>query len=328
MGLLDKLREAVESVLDSDPTSKQYYDIVLNLLICEKRLTKEHIQAFIQGKYKEECNVAVLDKVLTKFDTKTEPKTRETWYQLTFKQAFPGSNQEAGPSCYTKEEVWSICFAGLREEIRAKFRNVYGVVKQNPTPHILKQGIDKVTEDLPQWPDYPNTTVAAQVIGEEICNLLFAGDALIESIAADKAHWWLRYTYEEKKAEYITHLYAFVVHALHYEKVNLQNVYPSITKAECDAAVAQSAYFQKQAAQNPFNKDAILQNASEWILKRELILASSAFEWECWAVKNRKFVDASCHLALCAILEGYESPADNVEETVLIVNDYLMNGGK
>lgn len=118
------------------------------------------------------------------------------------------------------------------------------------------------------------------------------------------------------------------MHALHYEKVNQQDAYLSIIKAECDAAVAQSAYFQKQAAQNPFNKDAILQNASEWILKRELILASSTFEWECWAVKNRKYVDASCHLALCAMREGYELPADSVEEAVLVVNDYLVNGGK
>lgn len=314
MGLFDKLRDTV----GSDPNSKRYYDIVLNLLICEKRLTKEHIQTFIKAKYSENCGETVLDKVLAKFATSTEPKRHEIWYELTEKQL------ENTVSCYTKEEVRSICFAAFQNEIHVQFQEVYAVVQQNATPRILEQGIKKLTADLPNW-DYPYVTIAYQVIGEEICHLLFAGDSFIQGIAADAALSHLKYTYEEHKSEYITHLYAFVLHALQYEKANQQNAYVSLTKEDCDTAVAQSSYYQKQAAQNPFNKDAVLKNAAEWILKREPILAPSKFEWEHWAIKNEKFVDAACHLALSAIREGYEDPATDTEAAVLIVNHYLTN---
>ena len=192
MGLFDKFREVVDSVKSSvlredRSPSNRYYDIVLNLFTSVRRLNKDHIKTFFKVKYNETCDEATLEKVLEKFDKAFEPKTQATWYELTSKQYSQALNKGPGASCFTENEVLDICFADYREEVRSNFTDMFEVVKRNPTTTVFANGIYKMRSNLPKWPDYPNATIFAKVVSEEIIKLLFADNDIIKEVVLDKA---------------------------------------------------------------------------------------------------------------------------------------------
>lgn len=334
MGLFDKLKEAVGNAIESgingpmNENEKKYYDIILNLLLSVPHLQKEHIQKFIEVKYNENCDEATLCKVLEKFETVTEPKTKETWYQLTSTQSSRASYKDGGLSWFNKDEVYEICYADFREEMRSKFKDIYKVVKSTPSKRVLEQGISKITESLPgHHSGYPHLTMTAKIICEELLAALLDGDSLMKEIAVDMALSHLAYTYEKSgDHEYIPLLYAFALRAYHYDNSGKDaGEYNSITETECYDVVSLSAHYKKVLESNPFEKEGIIRNAAEYILKSKIMLASYEFQWDYWAVQNNKFVDAACFFAWEKISTECQETADNVEDIALIIHAYLKN---
>lgn len=200
---------------------------------------------------------------------------------------------------------------------------MFEVVKKNPTADILKQGISKITKSVPQGPDFPNTRIAAQVISDEIVKLLFDENELIKEIAAGMVLSWLRYTYKEKKYEYIDHVYAFALRAWQFKKSDKRAPeYSSITKADCDNAVRNSEIFQEDVKKHPFDEEQIYEQAAARILKHKIIPSGySDFEWKHWAIKNIKFIDAACYFAWIALDESDETLTDAVNT----LHTYVVN---
>lgn len=332
MGLFDKLREAVEStgLVGGNEKEKKYYDIVLNLLLCVRHLKKEHMQKIITVKCNEDCDIPTLDKVLKKFKPVTEPKTGEIWYETSYEQLSKANRDDGGHSYFNKGEIYDICFADFKEEIRSKFKETFEVVKSNPSERILKQGISRIIDPLPSGyagsDDYPNYRIAIKVIAEEISKLLFAGDCLIKEIVADEAISWLKYARENSKYEYIPRLYAFALRALHYAKSSeIDQEYSSIVLTDCHDAAYHSKIYQKRMEENPFEKEGILDAAAERIFESEIIIASSKINWYYWAMKNVKFIDAACYFAWLKISDECEQITDNVEDVVNTTHSYILN---
>jgi len=339
MGLFDKLKEAVGNAIESsmngpmNENEKKYYDIILNLLLSVPHLQKEHIQKFIEVKYNENCDEATLCKVLEKFETVTEPKTKETWYQLTSTQSSRASYKDGGLSWFKKEEIYDICFDDFREEIRLKFKEIFEVVKATPSKRILDQGVSKIIEVLPSGyaggDDYPNYQMAVKVIGQEITKLFFDGDCLIKEIISDEALSWLKYDYKNQSYNYTSHVYAFALRAFHYKKSDKTSEnYVSITLTDCKDVITQSETYQEKINDNPFDKESILNNASEAILECNIILAPSKIEWLHWAIQDTKLVDAACFFAWERVSSEYEDIADNVEDVACMLHNYIENNAE
>lgn len=336
MGLFDKLKEAVGNAIESsmngpmNEDEKKYYDIVLNLLLCIKRLQKQHVQKFIEVKYNENCDDATLCKVLEKFEAITEPKTNGTWYQLTSTQSSRADYKDGGLSWFNKEEIGDICFASFVEEISSKFSDIFEVVKEQPSKDILDQGISKIIITLPtEYPDYGDYSyyqMAIKVIGQEIINLFYDGDCLIRDILSNSALSCLEYDYEHEEYEYLPHLYAFALRALHYEKSDkTAENYISITKADCCDAVENAQPYQDEIKEKPFDKEDIIKAAVEAILNSCIITAPSKTDWMHWVIQDVRLVDAACFFAWKEIVAKTQETADNAEDATDIIHGYLEN---
>ena len=336
MGLFDKLKEAVGNAIESsmngpmNEEEKYYFDIVLNILLAVKNLDKKDIKVFIEYKTQKVCPEATLDSVLQKFESFTEPKTEKTFYRLTSTQSSRADYKNGGTSWYTQEEISDICFSDFREEIRSKFAGIYEVVLENPSESILEQGISKITGalpgNIPDYGDYSYYQIAIKVIGQEIINLFYDGDCLIRDIISDSALSWLKYDYENENHEYLPHLYAFALRALHYEKADkTADNYVSITKADCRDAVDHAQPYQNEIKENPFDKEDIISAAVEAIFKSSIITAPSKTEWMHWVVQDVRLVDAACFFTWKEIVAKTQDTSDDVEEAVKIINGYLEN---
>ena len=326
MGFFDKLREMVDSVLESgDSPKKKYYDFTLNLLSTAKRLTKEDIKKCYRVKMGEDCDDAVLEAVLTKFDTSTEPRTKETWYERTIKQEFDEKIPASLLLFKNADEVYDICFVEFRESIRVRFAEVLEAVKNCPDSIHLDRAIHAMIT-LP-GADYPHERIAWRVAGEEIVKRFYANDPTVTAIVEQRICGHLARA--EKKDDLVTRIYAVVLRALHFEKYGKEvDSYSSITEGDCKNAVLNSQYYKKKFENEPYYKDSIVAGAASRILKDKAQLSCPmvGWAWDRYALEDNHFVDALCHFVWKKITSEYEDgDTRDVEEIVDILYDYTQN---
>ena len=334
MGLFDKLKEAVGNAIESgingpmNEEEKWYYDMILNMLLCVKNLQKEHIKVFIEKKANKVCDEATLDKVLEKFDSEEDSETDTVWYRLTSTQSSRADYKNGGASWFKKEE-FDFIFDGFAEEILSKFASVYEVVRENPTEDILKQGISKITgklsTDKPGEYDFSYAQKAVEIIGKEIHRRFMIGDGFLSQYFIDKVIGSLQYNFEhDRKYKYIDEIYAFALHAMHYEKADkTAENYVTLTKEECLAAVNASELYQDRIKKKPFDKEEIIDSAVYRISKCCVLFASER-TWESAAIDD-KLTDAVCFQAWQEIVDAMGESADNVEDAVNIIHAYISN---
>ena len=342
MGLFDKLKEAVGNAIESsmngpmNEDEKKYYDITLNLLLSVRHLQKAHIQKFIEVKYNERCDEAILDTVLQKFESVTTPKTHEEWYMLTSTQSSRADYKNNGTSWFNKEEVQDICFAEFRENIRSQFEGVFKVVKEKPSKDLLERGIKTITEKLSGYnaaeSDYPHFKMAVKVIAEELVKALFDGEQLLKDIAGDMALSHLRFTWEgsSRAYKYIPQLYSLTLRAFHFNNCkDKTEKYISITKSDCLEAAQNSGYYKEELEEDPFaDKEKVLQQAAECMLESNVLFDDYEGHWEHWAIQNPKFVDAACSFAWEKVSSELEDTADNVEKAACMIYTYIDNNAE
>ena len=323
MGLFDKLREMAEAALGAgDSPKKKYYDFTVNLLSTTDRLTKEHIKACMKVKMGEECDNAILEDVLTRFDSTVERQMGETWYMLTTKQR---CNEKPSPLLLTKAEIYDICFAEFRKSIRARFAEVLETVKACPDSVHLDRAISAMIK-LPSA-DYPHEKIAWKVAGEEIVKRFYANDPTVTAIVEKRIYDHL--TYAEDHGELVTRLYAIALRALHFEKHEMEvGQYTSITEEDCKNAVLNSQYYRKKFEKEPYYKESIVNGAASRILKEKAQLSCPmvGWAWDRYALEDDRFVDALCHFVWKKVASQYEDgDTREVEDIVNILYDYTRN---
>ena len=324
MGLFDKLREVAEVALGSgNSPKKKYYDFTLNLLSTVKCLTKENIKKCYKVKMGEECDDAVLDAVLTKFDTSTEPKTREIWYERTIKQE--RDEKIPAPLLLFKnaDEVYDVCFGDFRKSIRVRFAEVLDTIKDCADSFHLEQAC----EAMMQYPlkPYPHSVIAGRVMGEEMVKQFFTNDPTVTTII--KKDTLRKLSRKANESDLVDCLYAVALRALHYEKhIRETEGYASITEEDCKNAVLQSGYYQKKINQTPYHKDSIVAGATKNIIASRPFWGSDDFEWGFWALKDIRFVDAVCNYVWKEIASEYEDgDSTDIADVVNILYDYIVD---
>ncbi|MBQ8731337.1 MAG: hypothetical protein IJY82_00715 [Oscillospiraceae bacterium] len=338
MGLFDKLKDTVGNAIESgligpmDEEEKKYYDIILNLLLAVPRLKKEQMKKFIQAKYGGNCNEGTLDKALGKFEGSMEPKTNEIWYQITAMQSSRADYKDGGISWFKEEEVYDICYADFRDEVREKFKGIFKVVENNPSKRILEQGIGKIMNSLPSAFDYPHQRIAAKIICEELLEALFSGDELMQEIAADMVILQLERACKDtlRNYEYIPKLYSATLRAFHYQdSQDREENYTSITIEDCRDAVKNSAFYQEEFGEDPFEeefeKENKLQQAAKCILESNLIFSSRNYTWKYWAIQQPEFMDAACFYAWEKIADEMGEGAETIEAASDLIYNYIEN---
>lgn len=334
MGLFDKLKEVVGNAIESgingpmNEEEKWYYDMILNMLLCVKNLQKEHIKIFIEKKANKACDEATLDKVLEKFEAEKDYETDAVWYRLTSTQSSRADYKNGGASWFKKEE-FEFIFDDFEEELLSEFASVYEVVRENPTADILKQGISKITgklsTDKPDEYDFSYAQKADKIIGKEIRRRFMIGDGFLSQYFIDKVIGSLQYNFEHNSDhQYIDEIYAFALHAMHYEKADkAAESYVALTKEECIAAVNASEIYQNRIKKRPFDKEEIIDSAVYRISKCRVLFASDR-TWEGEAIDD-KLTDAVCFQAWQEIMEAMDESADNVEDAVNIIHAYISD---
>lgn len=328
MGLFDKIREVVDSVLGSgNSPQKRYYDIVLNLLSTVKCLTKENIKTYFKVKLNEDCDDAVLEAVLSKFERTARRKTGETWYELTSEQFRKNLDAHFSPSPALKEEICNICFADYFERTRARFGEVLETIKNCADSFHLEQACDAMIE-YPES-ECPHYDLTGKVMGEEMIKRFLSGDPTVVAIVEKKAFDHMIAGCRDKKHwdEFIALLYSIALRGLHFEKFGKGTAeYASITKEDCDNAMLNASYYKKQIDKTPYYKDSIITSATSSILKAKPFVGSYPFEWDTWAIKNDHFVDAVCNFVWKKIASEYENgETRDIEDIVKILYNYTVN---
>lgn len=324
MGLFDKLREMAEVALGSvDSPKKKYYDFTLNLLSTVKCLTKEDIKKCYRVKMGEDCDDTVLETVLTKFDTSTEPTTRETWYKRTIKQEYDEKIPASLLLFKNADEVYDICFSDFQEGIRVRFAEVLDTVKNCADTFHLEQACNAMMR-YPGKP-YPHSVLAAKVMSGEMLKRFYTNDPTVTAIITKETCDHLSRI--EKKRELVACLYAVTLRALHFENsIAGTPTYSSITEEDCKNAVLNSAYYKKEIEKTPYYKDSIVSGATSSIMKERPFLCFSDFEWGFWALRDIHFVDSVCNYIWKEIASEYENgDTRDVEEIVNILYDYTQN---
>lgn len=326
MGFLDKLREKLEEVLETgDSPKKKYYDFILNVLTTANCMSEKDIKKCYKAKMGEDCDEAVLSAVLEKFETSKVSRSDVTWYQRTTKQVFDERVPESQWLFKTVDEIYDLCYSDFRESVRARFAEVLDTVKGCADDFHLEQACEAMMK-YPSSP-CPHTTLAGQVMGGEMIRLFFANDPTAVSIVMKCLYSNLVYSYSNYSEKTIALLYAIALRAMHFEQFGTaEDGYVSITAEDCTNAVLNSKYYQKQIAETPYYKDSIVTCGAKAILETKPIYSTHDWTWDCWAIKNPRFVDAACHKLWKQLSSGSENAdTKNVEEAVLVINEYVRS---
>ena len=345
MGLFDKLKDVVNTAgdsinkamekaintIDSNILSQEeqwYYDMIVNALLCVKYLQKEHIKTLLLNKANKVCDEAILDKMLEKFETEEEDDG--TWYRLSVTQHNRAVSKGSGTSCF-KGADFEFLFDGFEEQVLAKFASIYEVVRENPTEDVLRQGISKIKKELcddkmPAGDDFSYSDRANIIIGAEIKRRFYIGDGFLSQIFIDRAIRWLMFDYEHNRnSKYIDRIYAFALHALHYEKADKKaENYATITKEDCRKAAEVSAVCQDEIKAKPFDKEEIFDRFAYRVANCDVLPSYSDRPWE-KIVFDTKLADAVCFQAWQEIVDAMGKSADNIEDAVNIIHAYISN---
>lgn len=309
MGLFDKLRDTVNSAVDTvqgvdHSKTQRYYDIIFTLLSIVDRLTKESIQTYFKVQYNEVCDDAALDKALSKFDSEVESRHQKTWYMLTFQQ---WKNKRTNNSNINKDVIYDICFKDYIDNVKEKFEEILQIVSENPSNKLFKRGLDNLEQDL-QFPrfdshKYPYPYLAGKVMGSIMVERFWAMDKTVQTIVIEAV------CDRVCGCRDLERVYAFALRALHFNEFGKDlNEYSTITEEDCYNAVINSpAYKRDMMELTPFdNKEAIIGHKTKKMINSTFFNQSTDFDWATWAVKDIRFVDAACYYTWKKISENFD----------------------
>ena len=321
MGFLDKLKDSVNAILNvDDATVKRYYGVILVMLSNVKCLTKENIKSYFKKKYNEICDEAALDKALSKFDSEVEPKHKETWYKLSFKQS---ENEKVAVSSPSEDEIYDICFADYKEDVKEQFYNIITDVKAKGNISLLGSELEKMERrlSLPQSTYYPLVRITGKAFGEVMIERIRAKDDVAIWVVTEEVCEFAK----EKKGLDIA--YALAIRANNFrENIIHIEAYPVITEEMCRDAVMKSRTYAKKIEEDPSREDVIVRKATNQIYTMEILPSKSDLDWRRWAQKDPRFADAACYYALEKMATHFtNSDTSSVESSVNLVASYMTN---
>lgn len=196
MGLLDKIRDVVDSLLGGNSPKKEYYYFILNLLSTAEYLKKEHIKKCYKEKMGRDFDDAVLETVLTKFQTIKDRETGGVWYERTKKQVFDEKIPKEAWLFQSKDEIYDICFGDFRKEIRVRFEETLESIKTCATEYDLEAAWDLKSRDYPSESQYHHSIIAAQVMADVMIEHFYENDPTVIAIVLREGLGTLRHRYK------------------------------------------------------------------------------------------------------------------------------------
>lgn len=338
MGLIGKLiNKSIDAMVDSlnaskaksqelNPVEKRYYDDIVFLLRHIDNAFKENIKTYFKAKYNEDCDDAILDKVLERFIASSD--YGETWYSLSAKQYSEYVSGKIVPTAQEKEKIYQICFSEYSKEVKTRFETVYDLIKDKPTVYQFDKNYKRVFEVQPinvySAPHY-SLGIKAKIAGEEITKRLFACDPTAVALARECALFYLRMHVAKRNTEYVCFVYSFALHAINFLN-NIKNggQYTTVTQQDCRNVVLNSAQIQREIEQDPLAKDIIINSYTQDIFDTCLLFNQTCMEWQHWAYKDVRFVDAACCYAFLEIKKHYEAEELTPEMAARMINDYAV----
>ena len=311
MGLFDKLREAVNTVVDtvmdstqstSDPLAdevvKKYFEIIWSMrqsfLASEPEPVNDNIRAkrYVEYFLGEACDEEKLKTTLELCNRSlTDYSTDKTTQMLSDFRKELGRNKPTKYMCGRYEAYKLFCPEEI-EDTMVEYNKVLEVIKDNVKHAHFAQGIKKINRDR-------------ALIHIAIDNSFHAGNTVTKQIVLDYFHDILvnimHDTQFNKLFSRHDTLAQIVVRALHFENNSEKREnYNTVTDQEYKNFVVSIPYYNKAIEDHPFDKEEYIEKFAEAVKESGILYTafSSYKEPNCFpmAYIDDYSLDAICNL--------------------------------
>ena len=353
MGLFDKLREAVNTVVDSaqsasDPLSddvvKKYFEILCGLRLSGAGISNTEVKKYIEFQLGTLCDDAKLQEALNlEALLKAEyPKTKKEEELKERVKVIKRTIAETNAYSCTKVEAYNICCRELIDEMTSEYNVILDIIKGNVNCQHFGQGIyKKIYEKYDkQIGTYRTVDLTCLVIS----NSLYEGNAITQEIVLE----YLLDIYEnrvnKRRPEAIENpidvITGMALKALHFEKYREdKTAYTTISADDCRDFILNDKSYKAKIEKHPFEKEEYIGRYIENIKDGAVFRLdySSYPSYELFWIKNCDdyFIDFVCNLVWREVAKNYTesvngageniSESRNASDVVNMLCDYFGN---
>ena len=358
MGLFDKLKSAIDTVVDtvkdsaqggSDPlqdeTIKKYYEIIYGMQLSTGRgylAPKENIIAkrYVEFYLEQPCDETKLEKALelcnSTLGTIPNNKLEEQLYE------FNKELKAAKKYVCKKTELYRICEPEVITEIKAEYDKILNIVKDNINHAIFAEGLTKKIRE--KYSCVNDSMKADYLTYIAIADSFIDGNSITQKLV-------LEYLFDiyknrvnnsnpesfEKPLDVITKM---ALKALHFEKYGKnKSEYISITESDCREFILNDKYYKEKLDKHPFDQERYIKtyvdNIMCWNIFRIDYSSHKDYELFWFKAIGDYFEDMVCNLAWKTIAENYTesinaegeniSESNNISDIVNMFCDYFSN---
>lgn len=353
MGLFDKLREVVNTVVDStqgtsDPLSddvvKKYYEMIYgmrtSLAWSGNESTDENSRArrYVEFLLGEACDDEKFKKAveLTNLSRTDYPKNKLE-EQL---KAFNKTLKELKKYGCETETAYNVCYKELVAEFKSEYNMILDVIKDDVNCKLFGQGLYKrIYEKYDKLDSVTRNDITFIVIA----NSFYEGNTITRKVVLDYLLDIFNNRVNNRKTDEFenraSQIEKMALKALHFEKYGKDKAgYTSITDADCREFILNDVSYKKKLAEHPFDQETYIEryikNIMEWSAFRKDYSSYDKDTLFWFGVCEDYFIDAACNLAWREIAKEYTecvndagenvSESKNIRDVVNMLCDYFV----
>lgn len=354
MGLFDKLREVVNTVVDStqgtsDPLSddvvKKYYEMIYGMRTSltwsgnESADENSRARRYVEFLLGESCDNEKFKKAVELINlSRTDyPKTKLE-EQL---KAFNKSLKEEKKYGCKMDIAYNVCYKELVEEFQSEYDRIIDVIKDDVNCKLFGQGIRKrIHEKYVEKIGYSMTEDITQIV---IANSFLEGNSVTRKVVLDYLLDIYNNRVNNRKIDEFenraSQIEKMALKALHFEKYGKDKTgYISITDDDCRKFILNDASYKKKLAEHPFDQETYIEryikNIMEWSVFRKDYSSYDKDTLFWFGVCDDYFIDAACNLVWREIAKEYTecvndagenvSESKNITDVVNMLCDYFV----
>lgn len=241
MGLFGKSKD------DKGLSKSEYYNIIFEMLVVAKRLTKDSIIRYITFKFNDDCNNSAFEKALSKFNTVKEKYSDEIWYELNDRQSMKVINCKVSVASAPEKmkEVLDVGFKPFKDDVKAEVEKLIQNLPQKTKFRDFEKEIEAYGSrlNLPYSREYPKYYVFSSAVAEIVAEYLTSGHKTVTHLIAIKTLNYLKIRQSEES------YCAFAARAVNFYKFSDDaDKYTAITNEMCIEAIKVSGFFEETVA--------------------------------------------------------------------------------
>ena len=335
MGLFDKLREVVNTVVDStqgtsDPLSddvvKKYYEMIYGMRTSltwsgnESADENSRARRYVEFLLGEACDDEKFKKAveLTNLSRTDYPKNKLEEQLKAFNKTLKDLKKYR---CDT-ETAYNVCYKELVAEFKSEYNMILDVIKDDVNCKLFGQGLYIWIYEIFE---YLGSIMRNDITYIVISNSFYDGNTITRKVVLEYLLDIYNNRVKNKKPDSYenatSQIEKMALKALHFEKYGKDRVgYTTITEEDCREFVLSDKYYKKKLAEHPFDQDTYVKryvdNIMEWSVFRKDYSSYNGDELFWLNGCDDYFIDAACNLAWKEIAKKYKDSVNSAGENI------------